>query len=208
MRPMPSRLASMAAAAVLAAIVAASPMPHVAAAATSGPQFGMSAHLMWYSSTADAIADLDRMRRAGMTYVRFDVSWRNMEPTKGSLRYFDKLDTILNAISARGMSLTMAVIDTPGWANGWRDAHYPPTYMSDYAWFVAALARHNAWRSGMVYEVWNEEDDPHWWTSGPNVARYTSMLRAAYPAIKSADPDATVLVGGILANDINYFNGI
>lgn len=195
------------AAAAFAAVIVGSSAPQ-ATATTLSPRFGMAAHLMWYSSTTDAISDLDRMHRAGMNYVRFDVSWRNMEPTRGSYRYFSKLDTILNAIRARGMTLTMTVIETPSWANGGRGMFYPPTYMSDYARFVGVLARHNAARPGMVYEVWNEPNLVQFWTSGPSAARYTSMLKAAYKSIKGNDPDATVLVGGIAFNDIRFLNGI
>jgi polysaccharide biosynthesis protein PslG len=48
-----------------------------------------------------------------------------------------------------------------------------------------------------AYEVWNEENNQQSWTPAPNAANYTAMLRAAYPAIKSADPSATVVTGGL-----------
>src|SRR5205085_4468368 len=41
------------------------------------------------------------------------------------------------------------------------------------------------------------------WTPRPDPAAYTRVLKAAYPAIKGADPQATVLTGGTgpAAND-------
>jgi aryl-phospho-beta-D-glucosidase BglC (GH1 family) len=186
-------------------VVGSRPAP-ADAAGTS--RFGMAAHLLWHTYVSDAIKDLDRMKAAGMNYVRFDVSWRNMEPTKGSYKYFSKLDTILDGIAARGMTLTMTVIETPSWANGGKGMWYPPTYASDYGRFVGALAKHNAARSGMVYEIWNEPNLVEHWASGPSAARYTSMLKSAYSSIKAADSDAHVIVGGICFNDTSFLHGI
>jgi hypothetical protein len=167
----------------------------------------MAAHFMW-QPLADTNADLDRLVAAGMRYVRFDVSWRNSEPTKGSYLYLDKLDQVIAAVQARGLVLTMTVIETPSWANGGGGMFAPPTNPADYASFMGVLAKRYAGRSGMVWEIWNEENDPHFWTTGPDVARYTAMLKAAYSAVKSADADATVLVGGILFNNTAFLEGI
>ncbi len=32
---------------------------------------------------------------------------------------------------------------------------------------------------------------------GPNAAQYTALLKAAYPAIKAADPDAVVVAASV-----------
>ena len=183
------------------------PPPTNDPAPSSGVRFGMAAHLMW-QSLSETNADLDRMKAAGMNYVRFDTSWRNSEPSKGSYMYLDKLDQVISAVQSRGMSLTITVIETPSWANGGKGMFAPPTNPADYAHFVGMLAHRYAGRSGMVWEIWNEENDPHFWTTGPSVAQYTAMLKAAYSAIKAGDPDATVVTGGILFNDMNFLEGI
>ena len=54
---------------------------------------------------------------------------------------------------------------------------------------------------GVDYEVWNEADDTTFWANGPQPGAYAALLKAAYPAFKAADPDATVLVGGLVGND-------
>lgn len=198
---------------VLALAMATTVLPAAAAIAppavqaASGPSFGLATHVFWQTLTQTR-ADLDRMKAAGMRYVRFDVSWRNMEPARGTYRYLTKLDAVISAIRSRGMRLTMTVIDSPAWANGGRDARTPPDNMGDYARFVGVLARRYAARSGMVYEIWNEPNDIHFWSTGPSAARYTAMLKAAYRAIKAADPDATVLGGSILANDLGFLRAI
>lgn len=51
-----------------------------------------------------------------------------------------------------------------------------------------------------AWEVWNEPNDADFWAGADPVA-YTDLLRAAYPTIKEADPEATVVFGGTSYND-------
>jgi hypothetical protein len=55
-----------------------------------------------------------------------------------------------------------------------------------------------------AWEIWNEEDNSGWWSGTP--AQYVSLLKAAYPAVKSADPNATVILGGLTGNDGTYLD--
>jgi polysaccharide biosynthesis protein PslG len=194
--------------ALLLLLTAAAATPQQAAAAGRVPRFGMAAHLMWFDTLTQVRADLDRMRAAGMTYVRFDVSWANSEPSRGSYRYLDKIASVVAEVRSRGMSLTMTLIETPAWANGGRGRNAPPSNVGDYGHFAGVLAKRLAGYTGMVYEIWNEPNDRHWWTTGVSVARYTAMLKSAYRNIKANDRDATVIVGGILNNDIRFLRGI
>jgi hypothetical protein len=55
-----------------------------------------------------------------------------------------------------------------------------------------------------AWEIWNEEDANVFWKAPVDAARYAALLRAAYPAIKAADPAATVVLGGLTGNDYGY----
>jgi hypothetical protein len=59
-----------------------------------------------------------------------------------------------------------------------------------------------------AYEIWNEEDEPRWWTGAPDPGGYAQLLRAAYPAIKAADPNAKVILGGLTGNDYAFVEGV
>jgi hypothetical protein len=48
-----------------------------------------------------------------------------------------------------------------------------------------------------AYEIWNEPNLSSFWMPSPDPARYTQLLKLAYPAIKSSDPTATVVTGGL-----------
>lgn len=61
------------------------------------------------------------------------------------------------------------------------------------------LALLNGWDEGegiRVWEVWNEPDYPMFWKGG--VRDYTRMLKIAHIVIHWVDPEATVLLGGLL----------
>jgi aryl-phospho-beta-D-glucosidase BglC (GH1 family) len=171
----------------------------------------MTMHFMWYDQ-AQALRELDQIRDAGLTVVRFDVAWRQAEPNqKGEydLATLTKLDTLLRAMDARGIRPIITVIETPAWARGNQGSIFtPPTNMQDYADFVAVLARRYAARPNMVWEVWNEPNLIEFWTTGINAAQYTDMLRRSYTAIKSAAPEATVLGGSIVFNDVKFLRAM
>ena len=60
------------------------------------------------------------------------------------------------------------------------------------------LATQEGWGSGVGvrhWEIWNEPDLTQFWSG--TVAEYYRLLEVAYPLIKSADPEATVILGGL-----------
>jgi hypothetical protein len=61
------------------------------------------------------------------------------------------------------------------------------------------LAREQGWANDQgvrVWEIWNEPDYAPFWTGG--VYDYARLLKVAYLVIDTVDPDATVMVGGLL----------
>jgi hypothetical protein len=136
------------------------------------------------------------------------VSWRGMEPSRGvlneaALRSYEQGFSQLPA----GSKVILDIVGTPQWESGSSDEHAPPANPQDYAEFVAAMAHRLApWVS--AYEIWNEEDEPRWWTGAPDPAAYVRLLQATYPAVKAADPAATVVLGGLTGNDYPFLEGI
>jgi hypothetical protein len=93
----------------------------------------------------------------------------------------------------RGMAVDLVVTGTAG-------SMASPSVFADNIGQLAARLR------GQVagYEVWNEPDDSIFWKDGPQPAAYAAMLKAAYKAVKDADPGAKVLVGGLVGNDYDF----
>jgi hypothetical protein len=85
---------------------------------------------------------------------------------------------------------------------------YRPSSFADYASFAKRIVTRYKAKGVHAYEVWNEPNFSRFWPSGPSAADYTNMLKAAYPAIKGADPSATVVMGGLSRNDYGFLSSM
>jgi hypothetical protein len=148
--------------------------------------------------------------------VRLEVPWAVMEPRAAgqvqpsALAFTDRL--FADAAKDR-IKLIMMVESTPCWASsapatilrrcvpGRSSAAnaYPPSEPGAYAAFVAYLVQRYGSQLAAI-EIWNEPDQANErYFAGPEkAARYAAILRAAYPAIKQADPSVLVLGGSIV----------
>ena len=106
-----------------------------------------------------------------------------------------------------GTKLILDVVNSPRWENGSTNPHSAPANPYDYAAFLGTLARRWAGRVA-AYEIWNEEDSSAWWSGGSDPAGYARLLRATYPAVKAADPSATVVLGGLVGNDYSFLQRV
>jgi hypothetical protein len=109
------------------------------------------------------------------------------------------------------------VNSTPQWAAqaGQPALSGPPASNAVFADFARRVATRFAGKIS-AYEVWNEENATVFWSTGADPAAYTRMLKVVYPAIKAADPNATVLVGGLsplphaqgMMSPVDYLKGM
>ncbi len=148
------------------------------------------------------------LRALGTHWVRVFASWPDLEPQPGALStnwlyYYSQFFRSL----PKGTKVIVDVVDTPQWETGSSDPHTPPANPQDYAAFVGALA--HQWAGQVAaYELWNEEDNASWWVGAPNPAAYAALLKATYPFVKGADPNATVVLGGLTGNDYQFLEGV
>jgi Cellulase (glycosyl hydrolase family 5) len=142
----------------------------------------------------------------GVGWVRLFVSWSVFEPSKGKIEQ-SQVAALESGIAGlpKGTKVIIDVVHSPQWASGSTDQAAPPRDPADYAAFVETMARRLAGKVA-AWEVWNEEDAPIWWTGAPDAPAYAALLKAAYPAIKTADAHATVVLGGLTGNDYEYLD--
>jgi hypothetical protein len=161
---------------------------------------------------------LARALHAGV--VRTEVLWSTLEPSSPQINQaaLASLDRLTSDAAAGGIQVIVFVDSTPCWAssapasllrkcrpsvsskaNAW-----PPTNPSTYATFVAYLAQRYGTRLAAI-EIWNEPDQSNEdYFAGPNKPqRYAALLRAAYPAIKQANPTVPVIAGSLVG-----YNGV
>lgn len=153
-------------------------------------------------------AQLATMRSLGTHWVRMFLSWRALQPAPApvSSAVLAGYESLFSQLPT-GTKVIFDVVDSPQWETGSADEHAPPANPADYARFVAELARR--WGTKVsAYEIWNEEDESRWWIGAPDPAGYVRLLQAAYPAIKAADPKATVVLGGLTGNDYPFMEGV
>jgi hypothetical protein len=138
-------------------------------------------------------------------WVRVFLGWNGIEAQRGiyntaEIQNYQRFFASLPA----GTKIDVDVEGTPAWAaGGSTDLRTAPAVVADYAAFVNYLV--NAFHGRVTaWEIWNEEDSPTWWGGTP--AQYVTLLKAAYTAVKSADPRATVIIGGLTGNDGAYLS--
>ena len=134
--------------------------------------------------------------RLGADWVRLWASWQGMEPAQGQLspHLVASLDAEVRALKARGVKVLVVVHRAPAWASGGRGGIAPP---SDPAAFGALHGRIARAVPGVdAWELWNEPDSGQFWAGGADPPAYAALLRAAYPAIKAAQPSDVVVTGG------------
>lgn len=163
--------------------------------------------------------NLDKVGSATASYIRVNaLDWALVEPTPGERRWeATSIEAALKQASEMNLKVVLIIRGTPTWAQKTPGSVCGPVKadkLQAYANFVReAVARYSAPPYNVKFwEIGNEPDAPvnsvHvvWGCWGDSkdyyygAAYYTSMLKLVYPQIKAADPQAQVLLGGLLAN--------
>jgi hypothetical protein len=150
--------------------------------------------------------------------VRTAIDWRKVEPQNVTPDRFDwsHPDRAVGAVRDACLHLIATHGDDPAWAATGTDAPLEAFGIAELAEYLGALVERydgdgiqDAPGSPIVryWEIYNEPDGifpvyPERW--GDAGAEYAQMLAVVYPAIKAANPQAQVLLGGI-AHD--WFQG-
>lgn len=144
----------------------------------------------------------DHVNAMGLGWVKQQVEWFHYNPEQSQYDW-SALDRIVDAANASGVNVLFSVVKAPDWARP--NPEYtdytvdgPPADPSTYGTFLQALAARYKGRVE-AYEVWNEQNLWYEWggRGEMDAAEYVELLQVAYAAIKSADPDAVVVSGGL-----------
>lgn len=151
---------------------------------------------------------LEAANALGAKWIRVFVPWGDIEPARGqhAQNWLAEYDRVLASLP-RGGHAIFDVVGAPSWESGSSAGNAPPASDADYAALLHFLAARWAGRVS-AYEIWNEEDASRWWSGAPDPAAYTRLLQSAYSAVKTADPAATVVLGGLTGNDYAFLQGV
>lgn len=141
----------------------------------------------------------------GVRGLRFDwvsqsVSWRAIEPQAGSYQW-EALDRAVRLAHGQGLRILLTVSDAPDWARpigSDLSLDGPPADLRMFGQFAHSLASRYA-GTVAAYEIWPGANLASKWNDplGVSPAAYTQLLRSAYAGVKSADPLAIVVSGGV-----------
>lgn len=154
------------------------------------------APLNWLSQ-ADLDTELSAMKNAGTTWLRFDIDWSAVEPTKGQQNWA-ATDRVVDRARTQGLSLVGIVTYTPAWARvaGATDTHGYPSDTAAFAKFAQQAAQRYSTRIS-TWEIWNEPNLTQFFRPKPNVNTYAAILKAASTSIRAVQPGAKILNGGL-----------
>lgn len=153
---------------------------------------GIADSNLYNLSQADINKTLDELQALGVRDIRIAVPWVYVQAGGPSSYDWAKLDYVVNAAADRDMGILGVISATPLWAGAPLNGH---PNNSVYAGFASAVATRYAGKIDS-YEIWNEPNGKNFWDP-VSASAYTELLKAAYPAIKAADPNARV-IGGVL----------
>ena len=178
------------------------------------PKIGVETHDL------TKIGRLDQIQLSGVHWIRYNgLLWSMVEPIEGERNWeaVAQFERGLREISSRGINLILVVRSTPTWAQKLIGNYCGPVRsdkLDAFAKFMGDLvARYSIPPYNIKYwEIGNEPDiDPNLvppdslmgcWGNDQDVyyggGYYAEMLKRIYPMIKIVDPEAQLMIGGLL----------
>ena len=181
----------------------------------------------------------ERYRNAlilGAGWTRWPLYWDRVEVAPGSYDW-SAYDQLVGADLRNGLKINAILLGSPGFwkagesiANlftpvfadgtdsaGAEDLINPENPWAQYVHYAVTrykpggvLAQHNDFGADAGirhWEIWNEPDFPQFWRGGSEA--YARLLKVAAIVIKTVDPEAQVVFGGLLfASEPNFFTHV
>jgi hypothetical protein len=163
--------------------------------------------------TSTACSAFPTYAQLGVQNVQLQIPWDRValsrpanprDPNDPAYTWPTYGDSMVQQAAQYGMSLTVLVQGTPGWANGNKSRQWVPDNVQDYADFMYAISQR--YPTIQRWMVWGEvnyganfQPMPAHSPVGPRA--YALLLDAAYAALKAANPNNIVIGGDTLNVD-------
>jgi hypothetical protein len=188
-----------------------------AADAEARPQQGLFGVV---AQTEPSDGEFEAMKVGGVSAYRWLVAWPVLQPSPNAPPDWTGTDRLVANLARNEIMPLPFVSASPCWAVDC--ARKPPEQASDQpplrspqarrAWtrFLEELVdRYGSdgsfWRANsslpyrpiQVWQIWNEQNSPRFYAPRPSVSEYAELVTISARAIKSADPRAQILLGGM-----------
>lgn len=155
----------------------------------------------YWGYTNDVIStDFFLLETSGARGAKILMDWSLIETSDGVFDW-SKADVIFDQLDGRNIMPMLIILNTPAWARTGGDVTTLPDDPQDYADFCTALVNRYKNRGHFGAHLWqigNEMNTIWFNASYANPHAYADLLKLAYPAIKAADPTATVILSSML----------
>ena len=178
------------------------------------PLFATPNNSIFGSSVAqiDLATELTRLQASATRWMRLELVWKSVEASMGTYDWSqaNSLDQAIVAARQAGIQTVLLVNETPAWAvkPGFSCGVIAEDRFVNFADFVKEVIRRYSAAPYYVkyFEIYNEPDAAGvlgcWGNPSDTFyyggAYYGQMLQSVYPVVKSAYPNAQLLVGGLL----------
>ena len=136
--------------------------------------------------------DFRWMGNYNVGWLRQPFDWHSIEPSKGVFNFF-LTDFWVSEAAKNNVAVLPILMRTPAWAGPERKG--PATDLNDWSNFVKKVV--DRYKDRIKYwEIWNEPDFGLFFQGTPE--QYLKVLEVAYGAIEEVDPEAQVLIGGVV----------
>lgn len=163
------------------------------------------------------------MREGGVASVRWVIQWPVLQPLPDAEPDWTATDEIVASLAENGIEPTPRIAGSPCYAvdceavPGERAARQPPIELErgrrGWATFLGRLVERYGpqgtfWDANPTlprqpissWQIWNEQNAPNFYAPRPSPSGYTRLLRLSARAIRSRDPEARIVLGGLAAD--------
>lgn len=155
-------------------------------------------------------AELARLGRGRIGTLRVNLAWGTAQSSPGAAYDWSHYDAVIGEAAKNGIRVLPTVYSSPTWAEP--SPEYPPLggRLPEFEDFVrAAVERYGSdgsfWKANpgvpklpmTLWQLWNEPNSPLFWKPAPDVGAYLELLRGFDSAVKRADPNGRVMLGGL-----------
>jgi hypothetical protein len=168
---------------------------------------------------------LQRLRTGGVDSIRIPILWESVQAQEGGPFDWTAVDAVIGNAARAGVEVLPFLYGAPSWAvtravvpgshGGYRAPKTLPVKTAAQRAGWTAFAQGAAARYGpsgtfwtehpalparpiRTWQLWNEENFKYF-VVRPNPAEYGKLVNVSYTALKSVDPGARIVLGGLFA---------
>ena len=167
--------------------------------------------------TPPSVEQLQRLKAGGVDSMRVPISWSSVQPVRGGAWDWSDADTLIGVAAAARLNVLPFLSSAPSWAvptdRRFGSSAFLPVrsgkQRSGWKRFVTeAILRYGPrgtfWSENpslprkpiRIWQIWNEPNFKYF-VGRPDPAEYGKLVTLSSAAIKSVDPGAQVILGGL-----------